>query len=226
MNTSKKDLDYMDTQEQETRAINRQQKSSFSKFSKVIIGIGVICLIISGLFFYQSSKDEPLESASAVESIRKLSTLASVQAHIKTVVSNEDNELLGKNISVDLPGSKRELLLVVGGDVTAGIDLSNLSKDNVSIDENKKTVHITLPHATFIQEPSLDFENIETYSIEGLFRSEANWDEGFELADTAQQNIEKEAIEFGLLKTAEDNAGIALNEFFETLGYTATVSFE
>ncbi|MBM7652447.1 hypothetical protein JOC76_001905 [Neobacillus cucumis] len=48
-----------------------------------------------------------------------------------------------------------------------------------------------------------------------MFRSDVNWDEGFKQEDLAKQKIKKEATQSGLLKTAEDNARLALQDFLK-----------
>jgi hypothetical protein len=238
---SKSDLDYIvnqlkQTQKETASTIAAQPARPihlFPKFQLVkswIWRIGIVVIVslvilFAGYVYFQ--KGETLKSTSAVESIQKLATLATAQAHIKTIVSKEDNKLFGKSIPLDIPGSKRTLFFVVPGEVTAGVDLENLTKKDITLDTDKKAIHITLPHATFVQEPYIDLKKIQPYSDEGIFRSSVtNWDDGSQLADLAQQKIKKEARQFGLLKIAEDNARIALQEFFENLNYTVTVTFK
>lgn len=238
---SKSDLDYIINQLKQTqketaatlavqpaRPIHRHQKSQLVKswFWPIVIGVIVsLVILFAGNVYLQ--KEETLKSESVVESIQKLATLATAQAHTKTIISKEDNKLFGKSISYDLPGSKRTLFMVVPGDVTAGVDLKNLTKKDITLDTNTKEIHITLPHATIVQEPSIDLKDIQIFSDEGIFRSSnVNWDDGSEQVDLAKQKIKKEAIQFGLLKTAEDNARLALQEFFKNLNYTVTVTFK
>jgi hypothetical protein len=239
---SKSDLDYIVNQLKQTqnetaatialqpaRAVHRQQKVQLGKswiWGIVLVVIASLAVLIAGTVYLQ--KGATLKSASVVVSIQKLATLATAQAHVKTIISEEDNKLFGKDIpfDFDIPGSKRTLFLVVSGEVTAGVDLKDLTKKDITLDTKKKTIHITLPHAAIVQAPSIDSKNIQTFSSEGLFRSEPNWDEGFKLEDHAKQKIEKEAIQAGLLKTAEDNARLALQDFFEILNYTVTVTFK
>jgi hypothetical protein len=237
---SKRELDYIVNQLQQTQeetastiALQPLRSNKLSKrtasVKSWILGIVIlfiVCLIgvFVGKDYFQ--KEETLKSAAVVESIHKLSTLATAQAQIKTILSKEDNKLFGKSISFDFPGSKRTLFLVVPGVVTAGVDLKNLTEKNVDMDSKTKTIMITLPHATIIQDPSLDLKGIQTFSSEGVFRSDANWDEGFQMADLAKQRIKKEAVDSGLLKIAEDNARLALQNFFGNLDYDVEVNFK
>lgn len=234
---SKKELDYIvnqlkQTQKETAATIAVESAGPFRRiqqFKSLLVGMGIgiilgLVILVAGFVYLQ--KEETLKSASAIESIQNLSTLATAQVHIKTILSKEDNELFGKSIPFDFPGSKRTLFLVVPGEVTAGVDLKNLDKNDVALDNETKTIEITLPHAAIIQSPSIDLENIQTFSSEGIFRSEVNWEEGFQLGELAKQNIKEEAIQSGLLKTAEDNARIALQDFFKNLDYTAKITFE
>ena len=190
----------------------------------IVMVIVSLVILFAGYVYLQ--KGETLKSSSVVESIQKLATLATAQAHIKTIIPKEDNKLFGKSIPFDFPGSKRTLFMVVPGEVTAGVDLKNLTKKEITLDTDKKAIHITLPHATIVQEPSIDSKDILLFSSEGIFRSEIDWEEGFQLEDAAKQKIKEEAEQFGLLKTAEDNARLALTDFFENLDYTVTVTFK
>lgn len=237
---SKSDLDYIINELKKTqketaatlavqpaRPIHPPQRSQLVKtwIWGIVVGVIVILVILFARYVYLQ-KEETLKSASVVESVQKLATLATAQAHIKTIISKEDNQLFGKSISFDFPGSKRTFFLVASGEVTAGVDLKNLTKQDITLDTNTKAIHITLPHATIVQEPSIDSKNIQTFSSEGLFRSEPNADEGFKQEDLAKQKIKKEAIQSGLLKTAENNATLALQDFFKNLNYTVTVTFK
>lgn len=213
---------------QSDRPIYSSQKQKRLLFKSWIwtIGIGVIVslVILFGGYAYLQ-KEGTLKSSSVVESVQNLSTLATAQAQIKTIISKEDNKLFGKNISFYFPGTKRTYFLVASGEVTAGVDLKDLTKNDITLDTNTKEIHITLPHATIVQ-ASIDSKNIQIFSSEGMFRNELNADEGFKQEDIAKQKMIKEAGDFGLLKTAENNARIALEDFFGNLNYNVTVTFK
>lgn len=209
---------------QPARAVRRHQKLPLVKsWIWPIVGVIVsLVILFAGYVYLQKGT---LKSESAVESIKKLATLATAQEHIQTTISKEDNKLLGISVPVDIPGSKRTLFLVVPGDVTAGVDLKKLTKKDITLDTKTKAIHITLPHATIVQ-ASTDSKNIQSFSSEGMFRSEPNGKEWFKQEDLAKQKIIKEAKDSGLLKIAEKNARLALQEFFKNLNYTVTVTFK
>jgi len=179
-----------------------------------------------GAYKILSGAEPKMEKGSFIEHMRELSSLATSQAFVKAVIEKEDNQLFGKEIKTNIPGTKRKLLLVVPGTVTAGVDLQNVSEGRVKIEEEKKKLDITLPHATILQEPSLEFEQVQAFSVEGIFREEVNWEEAYELAAEAKALVKEEAIAQGLLDMAEKNAEKTLREFFAQMGYEVKVHYE
>lgn len=193
-------------------------------FLLVVIVVGILIGIGS---FKQFFGAEPVvEKGSFIESMKELSSLASSQAYVKAVIEKEDNQIFGKEINTNFPGTKRKLLLVVPGTVTAGVDLQNVDEDHLKLNEEDKTLAITLPRATIIQEPSLQFEQVQAFSVEGIFREDVNWEEAYELAAEAKTLVKEEAIAQGLLEMAEKNAESTLKEFFSQLGYAVTIHYE
>jgi hypothetical protein len=182
------------------------------------VSIGVYSLL-SGSTFTE-------EKGAFVERIQEMSSLATAQGFIKAVIEQEDNQLFGKDINTDIPGTKRKLLMVVPGAVLAGVDLQGIDEDDIVVDEDKKEIQLTLPRAEILQDPSIDTENIKTFSVEGIFRNDVDWNEGFALAEVAKDQISQEAVEQGLLQAAEKNAEKSLKGFFEQLGYDVTIQFK
>ena len=193
---------------------------------RIFLTVLLLVVIASGvtwLFFGSTFKKE---STIAVEQVREIAKLATAEALVTVTIEEEDNKLFGKNISVNLPGTKRELLLVVPATVIAGVDLKGITSDDIKVNEDKKELEIVLPRATLIQEPAILMDHVKTISDEGLFRGEVKWDEGFDLAAEAQGDIKDEAIKIGLLESAEKSAEKVLEGFFGNLGYTVKLTFK
>jgi len=197
----------------------------FWGFKILLIALLLILITFGGtwLFFGNTLKKE---STVFVEQIQELATLATAEAHMKVIIEQEDNKLFGNDISVNFPGTKRELLLIVPATVIAGVDLKEVTSDDIKVNEDDKELEIVLPRAKLIQDPAIQMENVKTFSDEGLFRGEVKWDEGFDLAAEAQKKIKDEVIETGLLESAEKSAEKVLTGFFRNLGYTVKISFK
>jgi len=198
--------------------------------TKIILVMLLVILIliagIVGLWKFAFPHDSVMKKSAYIEQMKDLSTLATSQAYLKVILEKEDNEIFGKEIEANIPGTKRKLLLVVPGTITAGVDLSHLTKEQVKIDEKNKTIRMIIPKATFLQNPSVDFEEVETYSVTGIFRSDVKWEEAYELMDEAKESMEQEAIAQGILEKAEENAKKTIEDFYEQLGYSVNLTYE
>lgn len=204
------------------RLMNRLNKKIMLFFSVLIV---ILIVGIVGLWKVAFPQESVLKTTAYLEQMKDLSTLATSQAFIKTILEKEDNEIFGKEIETDFPGTKRKILLVVPGTLTAGVDLSIVTDEQLQVDEDEKSIHIELPKADFLQDPSIDFEKVETYSVSGIFRGDVKWEEAYSLMDEAKETMKKEAVDQGILVKAEENAQKTLKEFYGRLGYTLEVSF-
>ncbi|MGR3766200.1 DUF4230 domain-containing protein [Rossellomorea sp. NS-SX7] len=198
--------------------------------NRILLVLLLIVLVAGGtaigMYSWLAGSTFTEEKGSFVERIQDMSSLATAQGFVKAVIEQEDNQLFGKEISADLPGTKRKLLMVVPGSVLAGVDLQQIDKNDIVVDEEKREIQLILPHAEILQDPSIDTEQIKTFSVEGIFRSDVDWKEGFALAEVAKDLISQEAIEQGLLQAAEKNAEKSLTGFFEQLGYKVSITYE
>lgn len=197
--------------------------------SKLILFLFTIVLILIAaivfLWKFAFSEEPAIHTGSYLEQMKEIANLATSQAVVKVIIEKEDNELFGKEIDTNIPGTQRKILLVVPGTVTAGINLEDLTTDNIIVEEEKKKLTLYLPHASFLQDPSIDFDQVETFSISGLFRGEVDWEEAYSLANEAEEEIKKEAIEQGILEQAETSAEKTFQQFYSQLGYTVDVRF-
>lgn len=218
-----------------TIALNHNAKSFspsrgiFKPFLKVKVILTLFILlaititsVVIWLFMGSTFKKE---SVTFVENVQELATLATAEAYMKAVIYETDNKIFSKNISINLPGTKRELLLIVPGTVIAGVDLKEITSEDMVINEETKVIDISLPHANFIQDPALQMDKILAIDNSGLLRGDVKWNEGLDKVAEAQEQIRQDAISTGLLDTAEKNAEKVLKEFFKNIGYTVNVTF-
>ncbi|MEK5382636.1 DUF4230 domain-containing protein [Niallia sp. FSL W8-0635] len=203
-------------------------KNRLNKKIMLFLSIIVVLLIVGivGLWKIAFPKEPVVRTGAYLEQMKDLSTLATSQAFVKTILEKEDNEIFGKGIETNIPGTKRKILLVVPGTLTAGVDLSAITEDQFELNEEEKSMRILLPKADFLQEPSINFDEVETYSVSGIFRGDVKWEEAYSLMDEAKEIMKEEAIEQGILVKAEENAEKTLKEFYGRLGYSVQVSFE
>ena len=59
-----------------------------------------------------------------LEQVQELNEMATAEAYTKVIIERQDNQLFGQSIGLNVPGTKRQLLVVIPGSVKAGVDLS------------------------------------------------------------------------------------------------------
>ena len=163
-------------------------------------------LTVYHIFYSQTRKHIYGAERCVFEQIQELNELATAEAYTKVIIERQDNTLFGQSIGLNLPGTKRQLLVVIPGSVKAGVNMSGLTEKDVVIDEENKTAKLTLPPATFLGGAEIYFDKVEVYSYEGLFRDKANIEEAYELAAEAKELILEETAGQGVLTMAQQNA--------------------
>ena len=145
-----------------------------------------------------------------VNEVRVLARLETIQYSVEKVVTAET----GQEVLGELFGDR--ILLIAHGYVIAGVDLSNLTQDDITISGG--LVEIDLPDPEiFIA--TLDNQKTRVYNREtGLF-----YQGDPELETLARQSAEQEiyrsALEDGILQKANDNAEIFLERLLDDLGF-------
>lgn len=112
------------------------------------------------------------------------------------------------------------LLFVAHGEVIAGIDLNKLDPEDLEVKNG--VLYVTLPDAEIF---ITAIDNQQSYVYErdtGLF-THGEVDLETEARRVAEQEIEKSALEDGILDLAEQNAISFLGRLFRDLGYPEVV---
>lgn len=201
-----------------------KKKLKWSLFAILLLVIVIIATVL--ITKYVSNHTNKQTEDAVVEKITELNELATAEAYLKVIVERENNALFGEEIGLDIPGTKQKLLVVMPGTVRAGVDLSKITKEDVQVDEEKKTIQVTAPEPQIQGKAMLDLEKVQVFSTNGLFRDEATVKDGYSLANDAQKLMIKEAETAGLLKHAKTNAEQAIRNLFSALDYDTTVEFK
>ncbi|GKW45477.1 DUF4230 domain-containing protein [Planococcus sp. NCCP-2050] len=215
------------------------KESGFWKSIKVMMGVWrnsflvlivILLLLLIALplgTWWMIQGSTATESKGAfLEQIQDLNELSTAEAFSKVIIEREDNKVFGQDIGLDLPGTKRQILVVIPGSVRAGVDFSELTENDIELDEEAKTATLTLPKADFLGGPELFMDKAEIYTYEGLFSGGSDISEAFELADEAKQMILEETRGQGVLELAEENAAQSVRSMFNLVDYDVTVEFE
>lgn len=153
---------------------------------------------------------EKKSAVDAVMQLKELSELATVEYTITKIIKASDDQTWYKI-------GDRKILMSCQATVKAGIDLSQLKSEDISI--NGDEITLTLPRAT-IQSLNIKPEDIRTEFQEvGLFRSDFTAAERNQLMAQGEAQIRKNMASTDILRTAESNASLFIGQFLRQLGY-------
>ena len=152
-----------------------------------------------------------------VNKIQQLQRLETVVYTMDKVVSGEKENAILPNF---LAGDR--LLMVVHGEVVAGVDFSGLKSGDVAVDE--KTVVLRLPSAQVFS-TRIDNARTKVYSRQTGLLVPVDPDLETQVRQEAERQLQQAALLDGILKTANTNARTTLTSLLQGLGFEQ-VAFE
>jgi hypothetical protein len=184
-------------------------------FAGMFLKKNIIFLISTILLFSCNRKEKQLQHVMALQ---QMNDLASVEYVVTKMIKASDDQTWYKV-------GDRKILMSCKATITAGIDLSSITKEQMVIDD--KTIQVSMPHAKII---SINIKpediNIE-YQEVGLLRQSFSGEERNALAIQAENQLKASITELGILQTAETNASLFVNNFLNRLGYeTIKINFD
>jgi hypothetical protein len=153
-------------------------------------------------------------TANVLLAVRDLARLESTSFHMERVIdlSEKQSRIFG------LIETEDAILLVAVADVSAGVDLAQLSADDVKADPLKKTAELTLPAAEIFH---TELDNDRTYVHTRQTGLMAKRQEHLETQ--ARQEAERALVEAagqaGIKKRAAENAKRVVEGLVRSLGY-------
>lgn len=175
-----------------------------------------IILLVPGLMVFGcKNKDQQIQQILALQ---KMNDLATVEYVVTKVIRANDDQTWYKF-------GDRKILMRCSATITAGIDLSSITREQVRID--KKNIQLALPHAKLISINIKPEDITVQYQEVDLFRQTFSSEERNALAIQAENQIKESIAELGILQTAETNASLFVNNFLNRLGYEQiNINFE
>lgn len=195
--------------------------------SLLVVMTAVIVFLAAVFFWFYQNANKPaidvLTTDGVISQIQSLNRLQTVVYNVDTVITAQK-----QGNWYALWQDKQKALFVAHGRVQAGVDLNQLTADNVQIhtpsDPNlPQTATITLPAAQ-VFETYLD--NIEVYDIDtGLFGMMDIDPQIFSQAQTSgKQQVLATACKSDILKLATDNAQKQVQSLFALANVQVTVN--
>ena len=184
------------------------------------VGLGVVLstqrfmerLPVIGPLFFEEEPAQTTTGPVVVEGIHDLDRLATVRWKESVIVTRESG---GTELEQLVSGEK--VLLVAAGDVEAGVDLADLSREDVKVEGETVTIRLPEPEILSV---SLDEEQTRVYDRDySLLNLHPDDDLVEEARGAAVDRIEQAARDENILDQAEQNAEDSIRAFVTTLGF-------
>ena len=207
--------------------------------ARVLIFFGVVfAVIVAACFGLRSlnvlpSFDNPFDRQTTdrsqpvlLQSMRDLSRYVAADGTFQVIVDLQDDRKYVPDWLIN-----RRILFVGSGTVEEYVDFSSLSDSALEVDNEKKTIKLTLPPP---QQGDAALDLQKSYVVEedrGLLTSigdafKSDTDKQQRVYQLSQQRITEAARSSGLDQRARDNTQHMLESLFTRLGYTSvTVTF-
>lgn len=200
----------------ESEPIKRPVRSVVAGFTGFLAGFIValtLAIVAAGFWYFRGPSRVDVSRPTVVQQIQQLQRLETVVYSMEKIVTgNQDSKFLPRLLAGD------RLLLIVHGDVTAGVDLGTLDSSKLSIDG--RVVSITLPEP-MVFATRVDNGRTSVYAREtGLFTTpDPNLES--DVRREAERQLTQAALDGGILKTAAANARTTLTSLLQGLGFDA-----
>lgn len=167
---------------------------------------------LSGLITGRSTTFETSVPA-VVQKIQRLSRLETVVYSLDTVVEGSHSS----PVLPDLLAGDR-LLLVVHGQSIAGVDLSKLRPEDVHIDSGAHSIRVVLPPSQLFT-TTLDNQHTRVYARSTGLLVPVDQNLESETRAKAEDQLQKAALEDGILDAARKNARATVTALLSSLGF-------
>jgi len=164
-------------------------------------------LLLSILVFSCNNKERQIQHVMALQ---QMNDLATVEYVVTKVIRADDDKTWYKI-------GDRKILMSCKATITAGIDLSTITKEQVQIEG--KNIQLSLPHAKLIsinikpEDISVEYQEVD------LLRQSFSSEERNALAIQAENQMKAGIAELGILATAETNATLFVSNFLNRVGF-------
>ncbi len=167
----------------------------------------VVLFILMIVSLFSCNKEDKVNEVFA---LREMSELATVEYIVTKIIRASDDQTWYKI-------GDRKILMSCEASVKAGIDMSAIQKENITIDG--KSISLVLPKAHLVS-INIRPEDIKVeYQETGLFRDQFSSAERDQLMAQGEAQIRKSVDSLGVLQTAETNASLFVSNYLKQLGY-------
>jgi hypothetical protein len=190
--------------------------------ARIVMTVVLLIVLVGGAFVltvwrpFDTTPTALRSTPSVVVAVRDLARLESAEYHIERVIDLRDRQsrLFG------LIRTQDAILFVAVGQVTAGIDLTELADGDVTVDREAGSAVIVLPPARVLS-TRLDNERSWVYARSTDVLAQRKEDLETRARQEAERTLEQSAVDGGILERARTNAERTIATFVRSLGYTS-----
>ena len=188
------------------------------KIYRIIVLALIAVIVVSGAIFFRSGllgNQERFTSQGVIDQVKAISELNTVEMYFSEIIDFKDALTIRE---ITIPFTEKSFIFTVKARVKAGTDLSGLTEGDVVLEENKLTLRLPEPEIT-----SKEILSYQAYSEkDGLFNEVTNEDT-LKALELFTEDLEKQALENGILYKARENAEKAIEDLFTALGFETVV---
>ena len=211
--------------DQDKRKVEGRGRITAALFLGIVLGVLGIMVIArqaapsfwtgwAGRLLGRGTKIE-VSQPTVVNKIQQLQRLETVVYTMDKVVTGErENPILPNFLAGD------RLLMVVHGEVVAGVDFSGLNSGDVAVEE--RNVVLRLPSAQVFS-TRIDNERTKVYSRQTGLLVPVDPNLETQVRQEAERQMQQAALLDGILKTANTNARSTLTSLLQGLGFEGVV---
>lgn len=155
-----------------------------------------------------------------VKQIKECSRLYTAEYKVHKIVTHSDTSqvsanILGKKVSLQLPGGRRKVAIPIDATLKAYIDFSEFSEDDICSEGGKVYINLPNPHVV-LTSSKIDHEGIKKYV--SIIRSDFSDEELALYEKQGRQDIINDIPNLGILATARRSAATQLLPLISMLG--------
>jgi len=210
---------------QATRGMPGSSQNVTSRVPGILLGAGLTLVLVGALVWLSSGiglwhlmsmlRGGPthinVDQPTVVRQIQQLQRLETVSYTMDKIISGEHaNAYMPKFLAGD------RLLLVVHGEVVAGINLAGLQPGDVLIHGQKVSIHLP---AAEVFSTRIDNAKTKVYSRDTGLLSSPDPNLESEVREEAERQLLQAALQDGILKTAAENARSTISSLLKGFGF-------
>ena len=182
------------------------------KLLKKLSAVAVVVILVIGAsyFLFKTDNGKPkITNETIGVQVKELKELATIQYKYKEIASREDWNTL---FNIKLPFTKSSFIVSYTGILKLGIDLS---ETKVDVDENSKTIKVTLPESKVLSN-ELDLKSLKVYDEKNSIFNPVKVKEYSEFTQNGKENAEKDARESGVFEQSKEVAKKIITDLLNT----------